>query len=467
MSFLRLKALLNHLGRIAFAQTIGQGDPWRWLVFALCVAVVGIGDLGQAERTATEKFSSVAMADWAVTNVWIVAAECGRKTGAWLVLCQGEKLVPIANGALADDPGHAFFLGIAAQILDRAVAVVDVARLNIAIDYFGMVSIAALLFAVRSYVACMIVLILGDRVYLDWIAISPHPGLIGAASFAAILPIAIVLSEQGNLGRIGRLLALAVGAVLLGAAALLREPIGTMGLLVGVGSVAVMGFRRRNLKHVLRLFALLVLVVVSWQTPRWILLARDTLFSVTPTNQIQTHGTSHNLYLGLGAIENKFGIRWSDSDGAEAVAKVNPKVSYVSEEYFQILWKLYLKRLTDDPLEVARIYMTKGVAILEYRFPDQSLPLWMVLGGIAGVLFVGRKARLWNEANYEQGLPFLYVGLAFVALFILQGAVAHHNKPYAHPIGAFVLLFFAVGLEFFVRFAFYSTRRSPPVQVPS
>lgn len=459
MRFDQLGVVADRFKATGILKVADQVGPWRWLVFALCVFAFGIADLRQAESEAIRKFSETARADWEVTNIWIMAAECARKTGAWLAICQDNKLYPIANAAVADDSGHALLLGLAARILDRPMAVVDVAKLNIAIDFVGMVCIAALLFAVRSYVASFIVLALGGGVYLDWIAISPHPGLIGAASFAAVLPSTIVLAERGYLPKTAKVAFLTAGAVLFGMATLLREPFGTMGVIVCLGALAFLGWQTRNRQQWLRLLLLLLLVIVSWQTPRWTFLARDVAFSMPPTNQIQTHGTSHNLYLGLGAIENKFGIEWSDSIGGQAVAKVDPKVAYASHDYFRILWRVYFDRLAEDPLEVARIYATKGVSMLGYHLPPKSLPLWLVLVGAVGLLIVGTRWQLWQKVHYGQAPVLLSVGLAFVAFFLLQGTVAHHSIGYAHPIGGFVLLFFAIGVELCGRFAFRSLKR--------
>lgn len=451
MQFPRPGLFVDRLKGFGILERVERVGAWRWLAFVACVLAFANADLRQAENLATEKFSATTRADWEVTNIWITSAECARKTGAWLVICPGGKLAPIANAAVADDPGHALLLGLAARVLDRKMAVVDVARLNIAIDFAGMVCIAALLFAVRSYVASFVVLALGGDVYLSWIAISPHPGLIGAASYAAFLPCTLLLGERGYFSKPEKVVFLAAGALLFGLATLLREPIGSMGVFVCIGCLIFLGWQARDRRYWFRLLPLLALVLVSWQTPRWVLLARDVIFSIPPTSLIQTHGTSHNLYIGLGAIENKFGIQWTDADGGQAVAKVDPKAVYASQEYFRVLWREYFNRISEDPVEVARIYVTKGFTMLGYRLPERWQPLWLVLAIVVGFMILGAKLKIWRSANYGQAPLMLGVGLAFVGFFLLQGTLAHHSIGYAQPVAAFVLLFLALGVELVVR----------------
>lgn len=424
---------------------------WRWLFFALFAVAIGTVDLPRAEDIAAQRYATMTRADWGVTNIWISASECARQTGAWLVTCDGAKLLPIAHAAAADDPGHALFLALMAIVLDRPMAVVDVARLNIAINFTAMLALATLLFAARSYIAAIVVMLLGGDVFLSWIGISPHPPMIGTAGFAAILPATIVLTVRGYLSVAASVALLAIGALLLGAATLLREPVGNMGMVISAGALVWLGWRATARTICRQLCPMAMLTLVAWQTPLWTLLARDIAFSIPSTEQVETHGTSHNLYLGLGAIENKFGITWSDAAGAEAVARVKANVPYTSKEYFRILWKIYFDKAREDPLEIVRIYWTKGLAMLNHRLPERWYSLWLVLGVTFGAMIAGYRLRVWQLMAYEQAPLLLGVGLAFVGFFILQGILAHHSIGYAHPIGAFVLLFAAVAVEAIVR----------------
>ncbi|MBX9945518.1 MAG: hypothetical protein K2Y40_15650 [Reyranella sp.] len=457
----RLESLRQRIAPFCRDLMAGRFEGWRWPLFAVCALFLAGSALSYSLNVSNHLHAGATSADWGVTDHWIASAECARKTGAWLVVCPGGRLVPLANQALADDPGHALLLEVWAMVADRSLKVGDAASLNVVLNVFGMLSIATLLFAARLHVASLIVLVYGGGVYLDWTGVSPHPGLVGAASFAAVLPCTLILSELGYLSRPTRISGLFAGAILLGLAALLREPIGMMGLIVSLAAIVWVALSRRELRRWLRLVPLLLLAVVSWQTPRWVLLARDMVFSVPKTAQIETHGISHNLYLGLGAIENKFGLSWTDATGAKAVADIDPTVAYVSRDYFRVLWRAYLQRVAEDPLEVLRIYATKTGIILGYSFPDKTTPLWLVVLGGALLLVGGWRWGVWRRAGCPQAPAVLFVALSFLARFVLQGAVAHHSRPYAHPIGAFVLMIMAVGGELLVRLVINWVRARP------
>lgn len=426
----------------------------HWQIFILCLLIFGLLEFAHANKEADRQFSAVEKADWGATNSWIRAAECARETGAWLAICDKSKLLPIADYALADDPGQALLLGLAARLKNRPMSVADVARLNILINLIGMLSVASLLFAARYQTASLFILMLGSMPYFSWIGASPHPGLIGAASMAFIFPAAVLLGGLGYLTGIRRVLFLVIGAGLLGLAALLREPIGTMGLVVTAGALIYLGINKSCQIRKWQLLILLAVALVSWQSPRWVLMARDACFPIQPAKYVQTHGTSHNLYIGLGAGgANKFGIQWDDGDGAAAVKKVDDRVAYVSPEYFRILWRLYFDRIKQDPLEVGRIYVVKLGEMLRHRLPNWSLPLWVVLIGWCALLVAAHRRRIWQTAGLGAAPVLITTALAFISMFIAQGVLAHPALQYAHPIGGFALLIWAVGLEVFVRHA--------------
>jgi len=205
-----------------------------------------------------------------------------------------------------------------------------------------------------------------------------------------------------------------------------------------------------------------LLIVIAWMTPRWVLLARDLSFSVEPTLQMQAHGTSHSLYIGLGVVENRFGIEWRDSYAKEAMQVVAPQVRFASTEYYGILWNLYFARVREDPAEVMRIYRTKARMLLDRDIsrlrvrgiwrPYGWVPfLWRVLVGIIVLLAIASICALWRRYRFEQGFSLAIVAFAFVTLFVAQGTLIHPSLQYAAPIGLFVLLLAGIVLELFCR----------------
>ena len=86
----------------------------RALVFFLFAALLV---WGQFQRTYTDSeryghYADLMPSDWKATNVWLAAADCTLERGAWLAVCEQEKLVPMSERAIADDPGHALLLAL-------------------------------------------------------------------------------------------------------------------------------------------------------------------------------------------------------------------------------------------------------------------------------------------------------------------------------------------------------------------
>lgn len=440
---------------MGFQKIILAKFPWRWTVFLLCLVTIGYSGVKYANGEADKTYGNVEKSDWGATNVWLQSADCARETGAWLAICDGSKLLPIASVAAADDPGHAFLLGLIARLKNRPMSVLDVARLNIKINFVSILVMAALLFSTGYYVASFVILMGSSIPYFSWVGTSPHPSLIGVATLAAVFPAAMLLSASGRLVGLSRILFIVLGTLLLGMASLLREPIGAMGFVVSVGVLVWQSWFQGVKRQKWTLLLLLGMAFIAWQSPRWVLMTRDVVFSVQTPKTTQTHGTSHALYLGLGAAgDNKFGIHWDDKDGSDAVEKVSKNVGYVTEQYYQILWQAYLERVAQDPLEVARIYAIKAREILKHRLPDWAPQLYVVLLGVGALLIVGQRRSLWKAANFEGGASIAVLSLAFIFMFIAQGVLAHPSKQYAHPIAGFVLFIFSIGTELFVRLAY-------------
>ena len=434
---------------------ITEKKSWHWAVLILCLLPLTFSGVKQEYEQAHRQYGELEKASWFATNVWIEAAECARETGAWLTICDNGKLSPIANHLKADDPGHALLLGLAARLKNGSISLVDVAKLNTLINLVGMLSVVVLLFSVgyKSILTFMLIVpvfsyfsLMSLSPYFNWITVSPHSGFVGAASMAFILPITILLSGHGYLTGMSRVLFLVMGVGLMGLASLIREPISVMGVVVSVGAIIYLAFNKPGQRW--QLLIMLLVTILAWQSPRWVLMARDAFFPIEPAKYIQTHGISHTLYVGLGAAgDNKFGIRWLDSDGADAVKEVDQRIAYVSPEYYQILWRLYFDRVKQDPVEVGRIYYVKLTEILQYRLPDWSLPLWQFLIGCGVLLAVVYRRRFWQTINLGSAPILIITASAFIGLFIVQGMLAHPHRQYAHPIGGFVFIIWAVGLE--------------------
>lgn len=391
---------------------------------------------------ASRRYRTAAASDWNATNVWLESADCARETGAWLVICDQGKLIPISDKALADDPGHALILAWWSRLADRTVTLVDVAHLNLTINLVGLVLLAATLLCLRAYVPTVILLTLGPYIFLEWFGTSPHWALIGVSAMQPLLPLGLLARWQRWVSPTGGLCLILMGLVTLAFASLIREAIAQMTLVVTLSVliwITVASWRRDR-----RLAGVLVVALATLfasQTARLTVIVRDKVYQVEPAELVATHGMAHTLYIGLGAVENKFGIRYDDSVGREAAAKVAPDVKYLSRDYFRVMWSLYFARWSEDPLEVSRVYFEKMWVILGNRILDSAPAPWLFFTLVVAIHWLANgRAASCGSAGCDKRLAINVICLSFTGLFVAQAILAHPTRFYSAPIGVFMLV---------------------------
>lgn len=429
----------------------------RWLVFVACLVVFGLGWFTAALDN-SYRYDGVQESDWIPTNMWLKSAECARTRGAWLAVCDGDALVPLSEYSFGDDPGHALFLGLWSMASQQTVSLVDVARLNLVLNTAGLIVLAGFLFAIRAYVTSLVLLALGPLVYLGWIGVSPHWGLIGVTSMALILPMTLIARELSLLSRRAGNTWLVVGLVGLSITVLAREPIGLMAVVANLGVIAVVAMRRLRSKGQARgqvrgLAALGALVLVASASVTLVVSARDAVLDMQPAQRVATHNFSHTLYIGLGAVPNAFGIRYEDEDALQGARSVAPDVVNSSPEYYRILWQLYFSKLADEPGEVLRIYLEKTRLILVESVLDSAPALWVSLVIAISHFVVLTVFGGWRRIDFPQAVLIEGTALVLIGLFIAQAILAHQNRVFAMPIGAALLLLLGAMVEVCWRYA--------------
>lgn len=421
-----------------------MGPALRWLAFAICVAGLVLGQFAHTFDDVQRygHFSDIMQSEWVATNIWLDSTACTVARGVWLAICDDGRLTPISEHAIADDPGHALLLSAWAAIKGEPATLVDVARLTTLLNTIGLVTLAALLFSLRAWITSLVLLVKGPIEFLGWMGTSPHWAFIGMVSLAGILPLA--LATRSHRGWI------ATGIVALAVVTLVRESIGLMGFALTLGALAATALQRPRPAGLLpRLALVAVLATGALMAPKWAVMARDAAFAVAPAERLQTHGLSHTLYLGLGFVENKWGIRYEDEYGAELAQRAG--ILYCSPEYFRMMWKLYLGRIAEDPLEVARIYWEKAWRLLGVPTLQPGPPFGLILAiGLAHFLAAAGLGA-WRRVGLPQGLQIEAVALAFMGLFLAQAILALPSHKYAVPVNAFILVLFGIIVEFVAR----------------
>jgi hypothetical protein len=233
----------------------------------------------------------------------------------------------------------------------------------------------------------------------------------------------------------------------------MRESIGMMGLMVTAATIGLLLLRRRRPgpQPIRPLLIVGALAILAFTTPRWVVTARDAAFDMQPAQRLATHGLSHTLYLGLGFVENKWGIRYDDDYGEEIAGKARPPVVFCSPEYFRLMWKLYAARWAEDPVEVTRIYAEKAWMLLGAPTLYPGPPFGIVLAIALAHLLAATALGAWRRLNFRQGIVIEGVAVAFAGLFLAQAMAALPSHNYAMPVNAFVLVLLGVIVEFFAR----------------
>jgi hypothetical protein len=425
----------------------------RWLVFASCVLLLVPGlfgkTFGEAERYG--HLTDIMPGDWTPTNVWLESTDCALAHGVWLAVCEDGRLIPISERAHADDPGHALMLGLWSTATGKRATLVDVARLNTLLNTIGLLTLSGLLVALRAWLAALALLMLGPVQYLFWMGTSPHWSYIGMASLAAVLPLALLARAEGLLGRRAAATWIAAGLLLLAIVALVREAIGIMGFLVTLAALAWSSMKGASPRRIAGLLAIAVVALVAFTAPRWTVAARDAAFDMAPSERLQRHGLSHTLYISLGFVENKFGIYYDDDFGLEVARRHVPDIVFFSPEYFRLMWTLYLGRLAEDPLEVARIYVEKAGLLLARPTIYPGPPLGIVLAIALAHFLAATALGAWRRIGFRQGFVVEAVSLCFIGLFVAQGVVALPSHMYIVPVNAFVLVLLGVISESVLR----------------
>jgi hypothetical protein len=382
---------------------------------------------------------------WSSAAVWIQSAECARRASTVLAICRNGGLVPIADVAAGDDPGQALALDIYSILTQNTVTQNDVSRLNSILNYIGIALLAACLFCLRLPVVSFLVLTGGSIIANQFHSLGPHPGHFGVACLVAILPVSIVALSSYRMSV--RLIWpwVAIGLLALGIAMIFREAIGLMGVVASLIAIGV-NYVRSASEICPKAFIAIGLSCATLMTiavPQLILRARDVVYSIPPSTRMEQHGAWHNLYIGLGAVNNSFGIVWDDANGVEAVKKIDPSIVYLSNEYYAVLRRQYFRIVRSHPIEVIRIYLEKlAIAVNIYA-------AW-IIALIVLITAVSLRIRHKVVGRWRTSELLLIVCGIFALMFWAQAMLFNFTKLYLFPIKLFLLLGFGGLIELLV-----------------
>ena len=332
----------------------------------------------------------------------------------------------------------------------------DAGRLNTIINFASIIAMTLMLLQARLYIAAPVTLATVSLYASEYLGLAPHPAQLGAALFATLLPMTIVCLPAAEVKDRRYWGWIIVSTIVLALSFCIRQSIGMMGAAAAALTILYILWRGedRGSTKVLRTGLLACAIIAASLAPAAILRSRDAIWNVPPPNHIEGHGIWHNVYIGLGAVPNKFGIEWRDEYAMKKVQEVYPSVTYVSDEYYAILRSMYFDALKTDPIEVFRIYGEKLYIVfqkhLQRPFPNVPwlVPLLAVVAlSAAGIFALLRLRRLSGDTLRTAHIPAMLIAAVFIAFFCAQGMIIHPDVQYLFPVGAFVLIAASVSID--------------------
>jgi hypothetical protein len=373
--------------------------------------------------------------EWAARK-WIESAECARTTGKIMVICSNGGIEALANHDPGDDPGHALVLDSYSAITGNSVSPSDILILNNVVNVGGMLLLAVLLFVLRLPLASLAVIGFGIYIVRSYQDIAPHPAQLGLACLAALFPVALLGLPLSCACRRTLVLWLLTGLASLVVVSFFRQSLALMGLLASLAAIcARFAFFNRSKRDAI---GMILGLLLAYQSPAALFAIRDYAYDLPPALGSERHGPWHSLYIGLGVIDNPFGIEWVDENGFDRARKVAPGVRIVSNEYFAVMRHEYLSIVSANPVTVSVIYYKKLKSALAgplLGFPD-NLKIFYLLS----VIGLGAVVVMAFRPSLTPAIMTFSVSLVFIGLFLLQSAMIHYKMLYLFPIQIFIAL---------------------------
>jgi hypothetical protein len=161
---------------------------------------------------------------------------------------------------------------------------------------------------------------------------------------------------------------------------------------------------------------------------------------------LEQHGIWHNLYIGLGAAPNPFGIEWADANAKAAAERIDPSVVVSSPRYFDILREQYFEILAHHPIDVVAVYLRKLEITLKTGLPGRINVLEaLLLLGFASAIYISLSLR--SKPGWTAVDAALIMSWIYIIFFIGQAMLFHYSIQYLFPIQIFFLLIIGATAE--------------------
>ncbi len=361
----------------------------------------------------------------------------------------GDRLLPIADPSAGDDPGPPLVLGLYAALSGAVVTETDVSRVNTILNLCRTCKSGGAAFRLRLPFLSFLVLTVGAVIANKLHSLGPHPGHMGVACLVALLPLAILRNSIHRpiahqlVAMDGRRSAWSGcrngfprGDRAYGSCGRSSRPWRQLFLFAHEDAAYGAGSSRRSRHN--RSDDLDAVLHPSRSR------CRPRHRAVHPDGAARAW---HNLYIGLGVVENPFGIVWNDDDGVRAVKEVSPGTLYLSAEYYSILKRKYFEIVLHHPIDVITIYLKKVMKALT------TYNMIYLLIVVSGVFAWARLSLVRYSAGWSSYDAVFSVSAVFVATLLGQAALFHYTELYLFPVKIFLVLLFGVMVEILLTLA--------------
>lgn len=432
----------------------------KWFLFSLILIVTLIPCLTWHLHRADKLYKNETECKWLASQYWISSANTFRETGTLLAFQNDSgRLVPFEAVCVADDIGHSLFISLISKGFDIEFSPIKVIYFNAFFNFFAMIITLIFFYKLRLFsIAAMLLFVTAFFFVYTKPFYSPHYAGLGMVAFISIMPFSLLALIYNWCSKKTALFFLFAGILFLMISTLMRSVFGYFGLATGLFLLGFM-FWKSGRDSKTGLFCLLTatLIIGAWLSPKWTLLLRNSFFSFEESSSLYEksvwegpHGISHNLFIGLGNVPNKWGIEYSDLAGYEFARKIDPSTVYASNQHFTILKNLYFQYLKEDPIEVLRIYYEKCKLALKY-------PPFLISALIFPCFLFTFFLR--EPLSRRKELPIFLLSTMGVLFFILQGILAHPGKYYIGPGILFSCIQCGVGLQYLFRIKIFQKPR--------
>lgn len=380
---------------------------------------------------------------------WIESATCSQLQGGFLLLCSKDaegNYLPLENLSYGDDRGHALIGNVLSWFKEGPVNRLTFVHVNLTLNALGIAALAVATYPVLPLISVLILLLgAAGGLNVSYMSADVVPAQIGISGFALAAVVWWAChARRKELSLRLWLTGSTLSALSLGFSMMLREPIGRAAEIACILVMLLLARdawkavnKRQRVMLWKRLATFIVLLIAQHFATSGLILLRNRLYKVAPSEYSQTHGISHNLYMGLGAVPNSFGIEYDDGFAYRAAKKEDPGSEYLTERHFKALWKVYFRTVKSNPREALRVYLAKLPMFLELEVHSPLL-IWH-----CALISLLLTLAIWFLLS-SFPLTELAAFYCFFTLFYLQGLLTEPKELYllgGRVIAVFLPLF--------------------------